>query len=194
MPRPRSYDRERAVDRAVDAFRATGYTATSMRDLLAATGVPPASLYAEFGGKDGLFLAALDRYIDESRALYEHALEGDAEGLEALRGHLESYRFDGEFRGCLLVNSLGERTEIPAEALARMDAFFGWVRDRYARHFRLARDRGELRPGSDPDALASALLAFDQGLAVAGKLPGERPGLARAVASFLDALEDHPSR
>jgi TetR/AcrR family transcriptional repressor of nem operon len=188
VPRPRTYEREAAIELAMDAFWATGYTATSMRDLIATTGVPPASLYAEFGGKDGLFLEAVDRYIAISRAWYETSLAAGDEGFAAVRRHLESYDFGGDTRGCLLVNSLGERGEIPAPALARIDTFFRWVRQRYARHLRAAARHGELRPGADPDALASALLAFDQGLAVAGKLPGERKRLAASVRALLEVM------
>jgi TetR/AcrR family transcriptional regulator, transcriptional repressor for nem operon len=188
VPRPRSYRREEALDRAVDAFWTTGYTATSMRSLLSSTGVPPASLYAEFGGKEGLFLAALDRYIDVSRRGYEATLSGDARGLDALRGHFGAYTVEGLARGCLLVNSLGEREEIPPGAMARMDLFFGWVRSQFLRHLELAAAGGRLRPGSDPEVLASLLLALDQGLVVAGKLPSERGRALQGVQALLHLL------
>jgi len=189
MARPRSYRRDEALDQAVEAFWDSGYTATSMRTLLAATGVPPASLYAEFGGKDGLFLAAMDRYIEASRRAYESTLCVGEEGLEALRRHFAAYTPEGLARGCLLVNSLGERDELPAVALERMDGFFGWVRAQYARHLEIAQARGELRAGADPEALASLLLAVDQGLVVAGKLPSEGGRALRGVEAFLGMLE-----
>lgn len=189
MPRPRTYHRNEAVDLAVEAFWASGYTATSMRALLAATGVPPASLYAEFGGKDGLFLAALDRYIDASRRAYESTLCGPLEGLDALRGHFGGYSDEGLARGCLLVNSLGERDGIPAGAMERMELFFGWVRSQYARHLELAAAGGSLRSGMDLEAVASLHLALDQGLAVAGKLPSEEGRALRGVQAFLGLLE-----
>ena len=188
MARPRTYHRDEALDQAVDAFWASGYTATTMRTLLAATGVPPASLYAEFGGKDGLFLSALDRYIEAGRRAYESTLCGGEEGMAALRGHFATYTPEGLARGCLLVNSLGERDEIPAEALERMDAFFAWVRAQYARHLELAAARGQLRSGMDPDALASLLLALDQGLVVAGKLPSEGGKAMEGMQGFLGLL------
>lgn len=189
MPRPRTWDRDAVLDRAVDAFWATGYAATSVRDLLEATGVPPASLYAEFGDKDGLFLAAVERYIEVNRGWYERTLGDGTEGLGSLRRHFGSYAFEGDTRGCLLVNALGERAGIPEEAVERMDAFFGWVRERYEGHLRAAERAGELRAGADPRELAAALLAFDEGLAVAGRLPGERRRLAAGVAAFLRLLE-----
>jgi len=188
VPRPRSYDRDAALDRAVEAFWATGYRGTSMRVLLAATRIPPASLYAEFGGKAGLFLAAVERYIEGGRREYERALCAGEAGLAVVRRHLDARAFGGDPRGCLLVNALAERSEVPPDALARADAFFAWVRGQYARHLRAARERGELRAGAEPEAVAFALLALDQGLALAGKLPVERTRLSEAVRALIDAV------
>jgi len=186
MPRPRSFDRDAALGRAVDAFWATGYLGTSMRALLAVTRVPPASLYAEFGGKAGLFLVAVERYIEGSRREYERTLCAGAPGLAVLRRHLDARACGGDPRGCLLVNALAERSEVPPDALAR--AFFSWVRGQYARHLHAAQKGGELRAGAEPEALALALLALDQGLALAGKLPVERARLSEAVRALFDAV------
>lgn len=190
MPRPRTYDRDEALRDAVEAFRSSGYAATSVRALQQATGMGPTSLYAEFGGKDALFAAAVDRYVDESRAWLESSLGGDEAGLEPLRRHFASYAFDERAsEGCLLVNSLGERSEIPGAARERIDAFFAWVRDRYQVHLEAAAARGQIPASADAAALAAALLAFDQGLASAATIPAQRRTLGAAVAAWFDALE-----
>ena len=155
----------------------------------------PASLYAEFGGKAALFTAALDLYVDESRAWYRSTLDDGPPGLPALRRHFASYDFgDASRRGCLLVNSLGQRSEIPAPARRRVDAFFRWVEGRYAHHLEVACDAGALRSGADPAALAAGLVAFDQGLAVAAAAPSRASALRGAVAAWLDSLEASPGQ
>ena len=65
--RPREFDREAALERAIDVFWRHGYEATSMSDLTAAMGINPPSLYAAFGDKEKLFLEAVERYQQQRR-------------------------------------------------------------------------------------------------------------------------------
>src|SRR5689334_20346799 len=60
--RPRSFDREAALGKAMDVFWAKGYEGTSISDLTNAMGINPPSLYAAFGDKEHLFLEAIERY------------------------------------------------------------------------------------------------------------------------------------
>ncbi|MFX5555055.1 helix-turn-helix domain-containing protein, partial [Acinetobacter baumannii] len=66
--RPREFDIDLAIERAMQVFWSSGYHGTSLPDLLAATRLSRGSLYAAFGDKHGLFLRALDRYLDEALA------------------------------------------------------------------------------------------------------------------------------
>ncbi len=61
MARPRTFDKDQALDRAMDLFWDKGYDATSVADLTEAIGINRPSLYAAFGDKEALFMAALDR-------------------------------------------------------------------------------------------------------------------------------------
>ncbi|HZC78142.1 MAG TPA: TetR/AcrR family transcriptional regulator, partial [Ktedonobacterales bacterium] len=65
--RPRSFDREAALERAIDVFWRHGYEATSVSDLTSAMGINPPSLYAAFGDKEKLFLEAVERYQQQRR-------------------------------------------------------------------------------------------------------------------------------
>jgi AcrR family transcriptional regulator len=92
--RPRSFDREAALERAMEVFWRQGYEATSIAELTAAMGINPPSLYAAFGDKERLFLEAVERYrcgvgdpspavekAPTARAAVERLLEGSAEEL-----------------------------------------------------------------------------------------------------------------
>jgi len=61
--RPLSFDREAALEQALLLCWQHGYEATSLNELTAALGAPPSSLYSASGGKRGLFLEAIDRYL-----------------------------------------------------------------------------------------------------------------------------------
>jgi AcrR family transcriptional regulator len=69
MGRPRSFDTETVITAARNAFVRTGYAATSIDDLLRATGLQRASLYSAFGSKRGLFVAALQQHAGDGEDL-----------------------------------------------------------------------------------------------------------------------------
>lgn len=72
--RPKVFDREAALDKAMTLFWQHGYEATSLADLVEATGAKAPTLYAEFTNKEGLFRAVLDRYITCFAAKHEAQL------------------------------------------------------------------------------------------------------------------------
>ena len=85
MGRPREFDEDGVLERALHVFWRLGYEATSVTDLMEATGLAKGSLYKAFGDKRSLFLKALDRYLERGRDALRHTLT-DAptvrEGLE----------------------------------------------------------------------------------------------------------------
>src|ERR1700749_457432 len=89
--RPREYDTEAAVERAMQVFWSRGYHATALPDLLRATKLSRGSLYAAFGDKHALFLRALDRYIADALALMEDDLDPRHEPVDGLRAWLAGY-------------------------------------------------------------------------------------------------------
>src|SRR5688572_28097576 len=114
--RPRGFDVDRALDRALKVFWRKGYEGTSLPDLTAAMGINRPSLYAAFGNKRQLFGKVLDRYNEReshvcaalqqptARKVAEHVLRGAADGLTTPRNP----------RGCLMVHgalSCGEEAE-----------------------------------------------------------------------------------
>ena len=83
--RPRSFDTEAAVGRAMEVFWSRGYHATALPDLLAATKLSRGSLYAAFGDKHSLFLRALDRYVADALTRMDIELAPSREPVDGLR-------------------------------------------------------------------------------------------------------------
>src|SRR5437763_2454824 len=124
--RPREFDRDDVLGRAVDVFWRQGFEATSMEDLTAAMGIGRGSLYNEFGGKHALFVAALDRYRADRRAQLEDAL-ASAESVragvaEVYRRSIDTLWGDATRRGCMLVNSAAELAASDPAVAERVEA------------------------------------------------------------------------
>ncbi len=187
MRRSKTYDRKQALSAAVDSFWETGFSGTSMRALVANTGVSPKSLYAEFGDKEQLFICAIEAYIADQTSFYQ-SLRTKPLGLPQIRKHFNRYRFTSNFKGCLLINSLAEEVVIPVHAQKRIDEFFRGVKELFRKHLAAAQEAGEIAQSISLSGLSEALLVFDQGLAVAGKSDAQKPHLRAAIVAFLDTL------
>src|SRR5437667_3316473 len=103
--RPREFDREAALEQAIDVFWRHGYEATSMSDLTKAMGINPPSLYATFGDKEKLFLEAIERYRGNQGEACPYAAEPTARSaIEKLLTDLAiEFTDTGHPRGCMMV-------------------------------------------------------------------------------------------
>src|ERR1700759_4191888 len=126
--RPRNFDVDAAVERAMNVFWSHGYRATALPDLLRATKLSRGSLYAAFGDKHSLFLRALDRYIADALIRMDIELDPHREPVDGLRAYLAGYvdRTSGANgrRGCLLVATAMELAGRDAEVGRRIASFF----------------------------------------------------------------------
>ncbi len=168
MGRKKTYDRNEALARARDLFWAKGYEGTHLEELVAATGVNRFSLYAEFGGKEGLFLEALTDYIEGAKATYDDLLGREPAGLANIRDYFASIRFTRGYAGCFLINTLTEKHVVAAEAFKLARRTTKHAQRLFLRNLEAAQATGELHRERDADTLAKLLVALDQGLAIYG--------------------------
>ncbi len=120
--RPRSFDIDEAVDRAVKLFHKRGYDAVGVAELGSELGIKPPSFYAAFGSKAGLFERALERYTASKANVFGNALlEGGSVTQVIERTLLEAARIyperDGT-AGCLVMDGTRNSTDPEARALA----------------------------------------------------------------------------
>lgn len=175
--RPLSFDRDQALHAAMLLFWRHGYEATSLADLTAAMGVTPPSIYAAFGDKKGLFLAAVDRYL--SGPVTSASIIADAPtARDAARGLLAAavVGFTGVDTppGCLLASaaiSCSAAAADVAEALAAR-------RRGIEAHLR---DRIEADDLPDADARAAHVMAVVQGMSTLARDGAGRDKLARVA-------------
>lgn len=184
MPRPKEFDEDQAVEKAMRAFWTAGYEATSTRDLCAATGLGRSSIYNTFASKRDLFDRALRRYMAAKDAATVELLDGPAPIREKVLAmfHRVVDADPTDPLGCFVVNSLVElapRDRRTANLLRRnQDKRFRAVRAALAD----ARRQGELGADRDPDELAHFVLATISGLQVAAR-GGAGRGVLAAIAN-----------
>ena len=115
MPSPKGYIREDVLDRAIELFRQNGYSATSTAELVETLGMNRKSMYAEFGSKQKLFEAALERYnaVNLSRVLAPiEAPDANAQTIiDAFKGYASAS--ETKFRGSRAGRSLSARCPQP---------------------------------------------------------------------------------
>jgi AcrR family transcriptional regulator len=169
LGRPRAFDKDQALDKALHVFWAKGYEGTSVADLTEAMGINPPSLYAAFGNKEALFRLALQRYEATRDAFFAEAFAAPTarEAMERLLfGIAEALSDRSKPQGCLMVQAAlsgGEACEAVKKDLAcRRNAGEVMIRER----LKQARKEGDLPTDADPLALASFIATVTQGMAV----------------------------
>lgn len=192
MARTREFNTDEAVRCAMEAFWCRGFDGTSVQDLVDATGVGRGSLYAAFGSKEGLYLAALDRYREQ---LAEPLLARMAAGTpvaelvrELLLGLVEAAVTDEQRRGCLMVSAATERAPHDPAVARRVRDTFHAIEDALEEALAAAHDRGQLSADKDTRALAGFLVMAVQGVRVVGVVEPDRRKLTAAVEVALGCL------
>jgi TetR/AcrR family transcriptional regulator, transcriptional repressor for nem operon len=192
MARPREFDPDAALDRAMHVFWARGYEATSLDDLCAATGLSRSSLYAAFGDKRDLLLQSLDLYSDRSAARFTAALAGAPirKGLRTILDEFIDQIVSTQGRwGCFVGNCVAELASGDPEALKRVRRILARNESIFREAFAAAKSRGELPPAADPAALARFVTAGLQGLRLFGKANPDRAALQDIAGVLLRCLE-----
>jgi TetR/AcrR family transcriptional regulator, transcriptional repressor for nem operon len=171
--RPREFDMDEALDRAIEVFCEQGYNATSIGDLIDAMGLASGSIYKAFRDKRAVFLAALDRHIVLRKEQIAAAARGSRPARERLRIVLAHFvevskGVEGR-RGCLVVGSAVELAILDREVAARVNASIGKNEAFLADLIREGQADRSISAEIDPEATARVLVCLTQGLRVVGK-------------------------
>ncbi|WP_019203390.1 TetR/AcrR family transcriptional regulator [Tsukamurella sp. 1534] len=165
--RPRSFDRDDALDAAARLFWERGYEGTSVRDLTERLGVEAPSIYRAFGDKRRLFEEAVCEYDRRYGGFIDIALAEESTAFAVARRLLtegpERYTRDGLPRGCLVVS--GDAGTTNAEVAQYLSGLRAGNVERLAERIRRDVASGALPDEVDPTALARFTLTALNGLA-----------------------------
>ncbi len=191
MPWEKSFDENEAIGKAMKVFWRKGFEPTSMADLIAGMGITRGSLYNAFGGKEQLFVKALEKYDRDNRRAMLAELEAMDDPQRAITaffdGLVAETVADAEKKGCFLVNTASELSSqgdevkhIVRNGLREVEAFF-------RRSVEVAQARQQLPRALDPEATAKGLMALVIAIRVLGRGMFDEAGL-RAIANQAQRL------
>lgn len=187
--RPKQFDRDLALDRALELFWRHGYDATSLSDLVEVTGAKAPTLYAEFGNKEGMFRAAVERYLSKYTTCTNQLLEQPlpiAEIIDAyVRSSAEVFTDPDMPSGCFMVcasAALASSSDDVAQLLLRkhhaQEASLKACFDRKVQ-------QGELLAKTDTALLAKYVMCTIEGMSVQAREGASRAELLRLVDTLM---------
>ncbi|WP_205650482.1 TetR/AcrR family transcriptional regulator [Actinoplanes solisilvae] len=192
MARHREFDVDAAVVAAMDVFRLNGYEGTSMRDLADATGLGSGSLYAAFGNKEGIYMAALDLYRARYAAPLADMLRAGHDAREVIRevfvSVVDDIVTDGQRKACLIVAAAMERAHLDKRVAERLRSTTQALELALFDTLAEGQLRGHIPADRDARDLAAFLVTSMQGLRVMGAINPDRATLMRSAEVALRCL------
>jgi AcrR family transcriptional regulator len=191
--RPRAYQPDIALGKALDLFRKDGFAATSLDDLSAATGMNRPSLYSAFGDKRELYIKSYQRYRTDARAAMIDIFRAQLpirKRLERIYAAALGIYLSGEAgpRGCFTVmTAASEAVADPDIRKLVLEGFFE-LDKAFAACFRLAKENGELPDSADPEVLAQLASASIHTIAIRARAQVPRKELEAIVKGALDVM------
>lgn len=196
MGRHRTFDNQDILDRATELFWRNGFNATSMRDLMQATGLAKASLYNAFGNKDDLFQAVLQNYIEGRQSRNLAFLENQPTGRAALEAYFDNIlRNTSENRstpGCLIVNTAAEQGTGNEPIRSIVEKGIERTERHLARTIARGVEDGSIRADVDPDTAALCISATLLGIRVLARAGASTDKIAKLIRSNLECHAPKP--
>ncbi len=191
--RPRAFEPDVALGKAMDTFRDGGFAATSLDDLSEAMGINRPSLYGTFGDKRELFLKAYDRYRAEMSAKFAHAFDPKLtlrQMLEAIYATALDVYLAGDKgpRGCFTVMTATSEAMADPEIRPLVQKALGSTQRTLAKRFQVAVETGELPPTADVQVLSQIAASTIEAIAIRSRARVPRAELEVIAKGTVDLI------
>lgn len=189
--RPATFDNKEVIEKAQKVFWTKGFTATSLEDVLTATGMGSGSFYNAFkGGKKELFRKALNQRREAFRA-FETALNQSDAPMELIRDFFRSIARadrDTHLQGCLIVNTVVEMAALDKDLENEAVAILKDVEHLYTKAIRRAQKEGTMKNQTDPAVLGRYLITLWNGMNVTRRMYPDNKILLKQIDMQLEIL------
>lgn len=193
MARPQEFEASKALRSAMRVFWSKGYEAASLNDILTATGLSKSSLYATFGDKRELFLAAFEAYRRERLQRLEGALNNGQPARQAIeeffRQGVSQAKVPEHAYGCMTANEAVELAPHDLDIQKLVSQDFQAVEEAFTRAIQRGQSDGSIARDKDARQLARFLVVSLLGLKVMARARSERALLEDTVTVMLAALD-----
>lgn len=196
MSRTARFDRQVALDRAIELFWSRGYYASSLKHIEAALDMRPGSLYATFGSKSGLFTEALEAYAARTSDNFHQIIVGAPTPLEGLKRYLRSFAKPCSgyaqlpSKACMLIKTLLEINSEDSALRTQVETMLSAIEQALCEVLEMAKASNELRSDVDCPRLARLIQTQIIGLRAFAErnVPSVQiEALADDMANMLDA-------
>ncbi|QEC44804.1 TetR/AcrR family transcriptional regulator [Pseudobacter ginsenosidimutans] len=191
--RPKTFDSEEILDKAVPVFWAKGYEAASTEELLEAMGIGKGSFYLAFkGGKKELFEKALIRYRKQQMTTFEQEMLAHSDPLEGIRSLFRSIATTSKsihLNGCLFGNSIAELSNSDPLLMKKASNWLLQLEKIFYKAILTAQKKGSLSKKQDPELLARQLITIWNGLGITRRLYPDNKILSELIESQLNILK-----
>ena len=194
MARPQEFETSEALCGAMHVFWSKGYEATSLADILAATGLSKSSLYATFGDKHALFLASFKAYQQQRLYHLERILNNDQPARQSIETffRLVLDRSTGDVlhgSGCMTANAAVELAPHDPDVQRMVAEDFQAIEDAFALTIARGQVDGSITSRQKPGTLAHFLVVSLQGFEVMARAKTNRARLDESVTVMLATLD-----
>ena len=184
--------REKILETASELFKTKGFTATTITDLVDATGMQKGSLYFHFSGKEALTREVLDKTSDDLKEFLRRALSGPDPGARIdhyFTSTLEKHLATGFVGGCIIGNTALEMTDLHQEFARAIDRIFDeWI-SRVATTVAEAQKAGQIRDDLGSETLARQIIATIEGGIMMSRLKKDDQPLRECLDALRVTLE-----
>lgn len=192
MARPQEFDRSDVLNRAMHLFWNKGYEATSLTDLLEATGLSKSSLYGSFGDKREFFLEAYDAYREE-RAHQMELILNSGPARQTIEGFFRQIIEDAsklEFsNGCMSTNQAVELAPHDPLIRHRVETDFKLIEDALTRTIERGQGEGSIKGSVDARKMAKLLVVAFPGIQVMVRAGSDQTRLNDALDLLMSQLD-----
>jgi AcrR family transcriptional regulator len=172
----------------MELFWRQGYEGAHLAALVSHTGLNRFSLYKEFGGKAGLYEAALERFLGFLLEQYRELLTRQPLGLENIEAVLRSLHYGSQYYGCFMLNTLTQKDTVPEGAFERAVAASEEIEALYHANLVSAAAAGDVDARANLSGLGKMLQTLDQGLHIQGLAGTSDAQKDRVIAAAMKML------
>jgi TetR/AcrR family transcriptional repressor of nem operon len=189
--RPVIYNNKEVLEKAQQVFWTKGFTATSLEDLLKATGMGSGSFYNAFkGGKKELFSKAIQQRREAFNA-FRKELDHSAAPLELIKDFFRSMAkddFETHMRGCIIVNTVVEMASLDKDFEKEAVTILHEVEQMFSATIEKAQKDGKMKNQTDPVLLGRYLITLWNGLNVTRRMYPDNKVLLRQIELQLEII------